>query len=346
MKRENLDKQRRWCLFVLVFICFTAVSIIVADESPAAKTNGIPEFSKLLLENKLPTNPVLRGADPHAAIFGDKIYVYPTAGGSLFFYAFSSKDLQRWERHGPVLNLQEIKWVWEDGQTTHYAWAPCIVEHEGKFYFYYSVGPQNPTPSRIGVAVGDSPEGPFTDSGKPLLTGDSKFEAIDPMVFKDPVSKKYYLYAGGSAGAKLRIFELTAKMTEIAREIPCETPRFFTEGVFMHYYNGKYYLSYSHGSWRHSSYSVHYSISDKPFGPWEYKGCILQSDERFKGPGHHSFLFDENSGKWLIFYHRWENVTGDGPYRGFRQTCIEFVEYDSSGMIKPIKMTGAERTIR
>ena len=55
---------------------------------------------------------------------------------------------------------------------------------------------------------------------------------------------------------------------------------------------------------------------------------ILKSDETRKGPGHHSFLQDPRSGDWFIFYHRWENQSGDGPYRGSRQVCIDRLEYD------------------
>ncbi len=111
----------------------------------------------------------------------------------------------------------------------------------------------------------------------------------------------------------------------------------------MHYRDGRYYLSYSHGSWRHSSYSVHYATADTPTGPWTYRGAILASDATHKGPGHHSFIRSPLTGQWRIVYHRWENQTGDGPYRGSRQICIDAVEYDANGLIRPIMMTGQDR---
>lgn len=286
-------------------------------------------------------NPIMRGADPHAIVLGDTVWIYPTwsDGRGERFFAFSSTDLTNWQRHGPVLDLADVAWIKEDGQERHHAWAPAMLVRGGKYYFYYSVGPQNPTPSRIGVAVGDGPQGPFHDSGRPLLTGGDGFEAIDPMAFADPQSGKVYLYAGGSAGAKLRVFELNPDLTSIAREIPVETPPQFTEGVFMHCRDGRYYLSYSHGGWRNSSYSVHYATADAPTGPWTYRGAILVSDQTHKGPGHHSFIQSPLDGRWRIVYHRWENQTGDGPYRGSRQICIDAVEYDADGLIRPIAMT-------
>lgn len=291
-------------------------------------------------------NPILPGADPHALVWQNTVWVYPTwsDGRGERFFAFSSTNLTHWQRHGPLLDFNDVSWIKDDRQPRHHAWAPCVLPARGRFYFYYSVGPQNPTPSRIGVAVGDSPAGPFQDSGKPLLTGGQGFEAIDPMVFADPQSGKTFFYAGGSAGAKLRVFEMNPDLISFAREIPVTTPPFFTEGVFMHYDRGQYYLSYSHGSYRHSSYSVHYATAPTPTGPWTYRGAILTSDPSRKGPGHHSFIRFPPNGEWLIFYHRWDNQTGDGPYRGFRQICIETVEFDPQGLIRPIRMTSGQNS--
>ncbi len=287
-------------------------------------------------------NPILPGADPHAIVSGETVWIYPTWSDNRQprFFAFSSTDLVSWQRHGPVLEFKDVAWIEDDGQKVHNAWAPAAVEKNGTWFFYYSVGPQNPTPSRIGVAVGNGPGGPFRDSGKPLLTGGNGFEAIDPMVFTDPASGKSYLYAGGSAGAKLRIFELNPDMVSLAREISVATPPQFTEGAFMHVRDGRYYLSYSHGNWQGSSYSVHYATAETPTGPWTYRGAILTSDATRKGPGHHSFIRHPKTGEWLIVYHRWENQTGDGPYRGRRQICIDRVEYNPDGQIGPIVMTG------
>lgn len=292
-------------------------------------------------------NPLMPGADPHALTVGNTVWVYPTWNQRRepeAFYAFSSTNLVDWQRHGPVLEFENVKWIKDDGQKVHHAWAPAILQASNKFYFYFSVGPQNPTPSRIGVAVGDSPAGPFRDSGKPLLKGGNGFEAIDPMVFTDAKSGRTYFYAGGSAGAKLRAFEMNPDLVSFAREIPIETPPRFTEGVFMHHREGRYYLSYSHGGWRESSYSVHYAIGDSPLGPWQYQGPILTSDDSRKGPGHHSFVCDPLTGQWRIFYHRWEGKEGDGPYHGSRQLCVESISYDESGKIRPVTMTSKQQT--
>jgi len=284
-------------------------------------------------------NPIMPGADPHAMVIGDRIWLYPTGGGGRF-YAFSSPDLRRWERHGPVLDFAEIPWIREGGYTETHPWAPAVAGKDGKYYFYYSVGPQSHgLPARIGVAVGDSSAGPFKDSGKALLTGGNGFEAIDPMVFSDPKSGKAYFYAGGSAGSTLRVFEMNPDMVSFAREVKVETPPRFTEGVFMHLRDGVYHLTYSHGSYRDASYSVHHATSDSPTGPWRYRGVILRSDARHKGPGHHSVIRHPKRDEWYIVYHRWNDREDDGPYRGSRQIAVDVLEHGPDGAILPVKMT-------
>lgn len=291
-----------------------------------------------------PANPVMAGADPHAAVFGNAFWIYPTESGNpKIFAAYMSKDLQKWERRGEVLRMNDIKWINDDGAKRHYCWAPAIATKNGKGYFYFSIGPQQgpDAPSRIGVAVGDKPDGPFVDIGKPLITGGNGFEAIDPMVFIDKDGAAY-LYAGGSAGAKLRIWELEPDMVTIKREIPVETPPEFTEGAFMHERNGTYYLSYSHGRWNDASYSVHYATSKTPTGPWTYQGCVLKSDSNHKGPGHHAFIENPQTKQWFIVYHRWESTSPKGPYKGGRKIAIERVDHGIDGLIKPIKMTDGQ----
>jgi len=290
-------------------------------------------------------NPVLTGADPDAITVGKEYWIYPTNSldtgthrNTDRFYAYSSKDLTNWKNRGQLIQIDEIPWIKDDSAKRHALWAPDVLEHNGKFYLYYAVGPQNPTPSRIGVAISSSPSHGFKDVGRPLLTGGNGFEAIDPTVFIDPKTGIAYLYAGGSSGAKLRVFQLKSNLTEIDHEISIAQPPMFTEGVFMHERNGIYYLSYSHGRWNDASYSVHYATAISPVGPWVYRGAILVSDSTHKGPGHHSFVENPSTHQWFIVYHRWEN-TGNGPFSGTRKTAIEPIFYRPDGTIMPVKMS-------
>ena len=284
------------------------------------------------------TPSVFAGADPDAMFAGGQMWVYPTGKGDRL-ESWSSPDRAHWRDHGDLIRLKDIRWAGDDHARRHFLWAPDMLAANGRYYLYYSVGPQDPTPSRLGVATCTGPAGPCTDSGKPLLTGGNGFEAIDPMVFIDPRSGRRLLYAGGSAGSRLRVFELNADLTTIAREVPVDQPPLFTEGVFMHERGGIYYLSWSHGHWNRADYSVHYAMATSPTGPWKYRGPILSSQGRYKGPGHHSFVQDPKTGEWLIVYHRWENKAGDGPYTDVRRVAVQTITYDKHGQIEPVRMT-------
>ncbi|MGK6324274.1 family 43 glycosylhydrolase [Sphingomonas sp. DT-51] len=298
----------------------------------------------------LADNPQFQGADPHAVMIGNELWLFPTGGpeGSWAadrFRAFSSPDLKTWRPRGELIRRDQIAWIGADGAPEHFLWAPGVATRDGKWYLYYSVGPQHPTPSRIGVAVAERPEGPYRDSGRPLVTGGSGFEAIDPMVFVDPRTGIAYLYAGGSAGAALRVWELRPDMIGIAREVPVVTPPQFTEGAFMHERNGTYYLSYSHGRFNAADYSVHYATAPSPVGPWTYRGAILTSDRQHKGPGHHSFVRTP-AGNWLIVYHRWDRPAGPAPFKGERQVAIDRLTYAADGRILPVRMTDGTKSPR
>ncbi|RHW18712.1 glycosyl hydrolase 43 family protein [Sphingomonas gilva] len=287
-----------------------------------------------------PPSTGLAAADPHATVIDGQLWIYPTGGkGGLSLSAWSTADRTHWVKRGELIHQDRIGWIDDDGAPRHHLWAPAVITAGGHWYLYYSVGPQNPTPSRIGVAVADRPEGPFIDSGRPLLTGGNGFEAIDPMVYRDPRDGTHYLYAGGSDGSTLRVFVLKPDMVTIAREVAVDQPPNFTEGAFMHERNGTYYLSYSHGKWNGPSYSVHYATAPSPTGPWRYRGVILEGDARRQGPGHHSFVRDPASGDWLIVYHRWERPPGPGPYKGARRIAVERIAYGSDGAILPVRMT-------
>jgi hypothetical protein len=281
------------------------------------------------------SNPFFRGADPDFLLEDGTLWIYSTfrAGGG-HLYPISSRDLVRWTLHPRAFQFPSSSWVPADKAL----WAPTVVKNGNHFLLYYSVGPK---PASIGVAVGPSPGGPFVDSGKALLQdlGVAGFEAIDPAVYTVPETGVSYLYVGGSSGATLRVFQLSADGLDLASEIAVTTPTMFTEGAFMHRRGATYFLSYSHGNWQNDTYSVHYSTSATPVGPWTYRGKILGSDARHKGPGHHSIFQKPGSDEWFILYHRWNDAVGSGPYSTGRLTAIDRLIHTGADGITPVVMT-------
>lgn len=161
-------------------------------------------------------NPILPEfhADPDVLFSNQtcKFYIYSTTDGApgwggYYFTVFESQDLTNWQHRGIMLDLQ-TQVSWANGN----AWAPCIIERKEadgnyKYYFYYSGHDTQRNRKSIGVAVSDTPVGPFTDSGRPIVSklpqGVGGGQEIDVDVFQDPVSGKYYLYWGNGymAGA-------------------------------------------------------------------------------------------------------------------------------------------------
>ena len=100
---------------------------------------------------------------------------------------------------------------------------------------------------------------------------------------------------------------------------------------------GKYYFMWSEGGWGGPDYSVAYAIADSPFGPFERVGKILQQDPGVAtGAGHHSVIRIPGKDEWYIVYHR--RPLGDTDMN-HRQTCIDRMEFDDEGFIKPVKIT-------
>jgi hypothetical protein len=278
-------------------------------------------------------------ADPNIAAFDCKYYIYATTDGTPGwggnqFYVWSSENLIDWERsEKPILTLNgtDGNVPWAVGN----AWAPTIAEKEGKYYFYFSG--QNPTYDRktIGVAVADSPEGPFTAESTAMITNGEAFktgQAIDGDAFFDPISGKYYFYWGN--GNPL-VAELADDMISLAPNTTSNITGLeeFREGLFMVYREPYYHLTYSIDDTGSANYSVGYATAEHPKGPFTYRGKILQKDveKGILATGHDSILNVPGTDDWYIAYHRFNIPDGDGTHR---ETTIDHLYFDcETGLI-------------
>jgi beta-xylosidase len=293
-------------------------------------------------ESKTSGNPVFPGwyADPEAIIFNNQYWIYPTYSApydqQVLLDAFSSPDLMHWTKHSRILDTARVTWA------RRAMWAPSIVMKNNTYYLFFGANDiqRDSEYGGIGVAVSDRPEGPFSDYlGKPLV---DKFhngaQPIDQFVFQD--GDQYYLIYGG--WRHCNIAQLNADFTgfipfsdgTIFREI---TPEHYVEGPFMFKHNGKYYFMWSEGGWTGPDYSVAYAIGESPFGPFKRVGKILQQDPGIAtGAGHHSVLHPPGSDQWYMVYHRRPLGQTD---RNAREVCIDKMEFDANGFIKPVVIT-------
>lgn len=297
-------------------------------------------------ETKLPGhagNPVIPGwyADPEGMVLGKKYWIFPTFSApyeqQVFFDAFSSDDLVHWKKHPHILDSAAVKWA------KRAMWAPAVVQKGKQYFFFFGANDiqHNGERGGIGVAVADKPEGPYRDYlGKPLV--DSIFhgaQPIDQYVFKDKDGAYYLIYGGWGHCNIARLKDDFTGFIPFAdgtvfREI---TPEKYVEGPTMFMKNGKYYFMWSEGGWTGPDYCVAYAIADSPVGPFKRIGKILEQDETIaRGAGHHSVIHNAKHDQWFIVYHR---RPLDKKGANERETCIDKMEFNADGTIRPVVMT-------
>ncbi|WP_460673122.1 glycoside hydrolase family 43 protein [Larkinella ripae] len=321
-------------LLTLVFFGFALSGFPQGATTPQKKTG----------KKAMSGNPVFPGwyADPEAVIFGTQYWIYPTYSApynqQVFMDAFSSPDLVNWTKHPRIIDTTAVKWAWRA------MWAPAIIEKTGKYYLFFGandIQDDKKDVGGIGIGVSDSPAGPFKDYlGKPLVDKIiNGAQPIDQYVFKDKDGQYYLIYGGWR---HCNIAKLNDDFTGFVpfpdgttfKEI---TPKGYVEGPIMFIRNGKYYFMWSEGGWTGPNYSVAYAISDSPFGPFERIDKILQQDPTVaRGAGHHSVIQVPGKEQWYIVYHRRPLSETDGNHR---ETCIDTMEFDEKGLIKPVKIT-------
>ncbi|WP_324113648.1 family 43 glycosylhydrolase [Microbacterium sp.] len=266
-------------------------------------------------------------ADPNLWADGDRFYLFPTTDGipewaATSFRAYSSPDLVHWDDHGVILALgTDVRWVRDR------AWAPTIATRSGKYFFYFSAD------DNIGVAVGDSPTGPFDDIDKPLVaSGDFEGRAIDPSTFTDVDGTVYLLWGNEVA----HIVPLGEDMVSFdPREVRSWVPTGFREAAWIHRRDGIYYLSWSVNDTRSPDYQVHYASAPSPYGPWSDHGVLLeQAPERdIYATGHHSITNVPGTDEWVIAYHRFAIPDGDGFHR---EVVFDRLIHRADGSIEPL----------
>ncbi|MCU0470227.1 MAG: glycoside hydrolase family 43 protein [Arcicella sp.] len=311
-------------------------------------------------------------ADPSAHVFNGKIYIYPShdidAGeafddlGSHFamedYHVISMESPTSPEvDNGLALHVNDVPWA------ERQMWAPDANEKDGKYYLFFPAKGYDGI-FKIGVAISESPKGPFVPE-KEAIKGSF---SIDPAVFKDD-DGSYYMYFGGIWGGQLQRWRegvynvsqpesptahlpaddepaLCAKVAKMTDDLLAFThepkdvvifdengkpllngdneKRFF-EASWMHKYNGKYYFSYSTGD----THFICYAIGDNPYGPFTYAGKILEPVVGWTS--HHSIC--EFQGKWYLFYHDSSLSEGVTHLRNIKVTEITYNEF---GYIQPI----------
>jgi beta-xylosidase len=291
-------------------------------------------------------NPVHDGsfADPFVMSTSDGYVAIGTGRvvDGLVFEVLTSPDLVHWTSVGGA--LEPVEAALGDNY-----WAPEVVQHDGRWFLYYSVGYVDQA-HHLRVAVADAPTGPYRDEGV-NLSPDERF-AIDPHPFRDEDGTWYLFYArdvleGERVGTMLAVDVLDG-MTSLRgeartilppskdwqiylrnREMYGQVYDWHTlEGPFVRRHNDRYYCFYSGGSWLEPTYGVAYAVAHHPLGPWteppDRPPLLRTVPGRVIGPGHNSLVAGPD-GSDVMVYHAWD------PDQTKRRMCIDPVGWTDEG---------------
>jgi len=291
--------------------------------------------------------------DGEPRLFGDRVYVYGSHDSAcsdkfcdfkLKVWSASVNNLNQWICHGDIFHTRvdrdhNTDTDWTDNDL----YAPDVVEKDGKYYLYAYI-----LNAKGCVAVSEKPEGPFTlvstykyniPQGKDdEFCGRGTF--IDPGVLVDD-DGRVYIYCGYLRSYMAEInpqnmYEIIdgSYLDDI---IPVDDPHRFFEACSPRKVDSVYYLIYS----PNPGSRLVYATSDKPTGPFVYRGIIIDNAVDYPGGNNHGSICRIN-GQWYIFYHRMTNGTIMS-----RRACVERIEILPDGSIPQVQMTslGFEKSL-
>ena len=240
-------------------------------------------------------------------------------------HCFSTDDMETWADHGIIFRNDEtfcgIPW---NKDTMLY--APDAIEKNGKYYLYVCGNKREE-----GVAVADSPIGPFSAAEKiEYADGDS----IDPAVFVDSDGQGYLFWGQFS----LRGARLSEDMKRIVPEtltngILTEWEHGFHEGARIRKRGDKYYLVYTDIS-RGKATCLSYAMADSPLGPYKKCGVIIDNVYCDPSSWNNHGSIAEFKGRWYVFYHR-----SSQNRNTCRRVCAEPISFDENGYIREVEQT-------
>ena len=296
-------------------------------------------------------------SDPAPMVHDGTMYVYTghDEDGADFFWMqewriYSTQDMVNWTDHGSPLALESFSWA--DDR----AWASQCIERDSKFYWYICAHSRLSRGMAIGVAVSDSPTGPFRDAiGKPLFENGS-WDHIDPTVMIDNDGQAWLMWGNP------RVYYLKLNRDMISYEgevgmLDMTEEGFGAPSMDKRERGKKYKDNYTEGPWLrkvdNSKFNVpsskvyqllyaaggvpehiSYSTAPSPTGPWTYAGEIMPLCET-KSFTNHCGVADYK-GHSYFFYH-----TGKLPKGGGfgRSVAVEEFKYNADGSFPVIMPT-------
>jgi len=294
------------------------------------------------------TNPLdVSLGDPFVLKDGDGYYCYGTSGMN-GFRGWRSANLVEWEALGPVFNAQR-RGLWAQGDF----WAPEVVKRGDTYFMFYSARWIENKSLRVGVAVSDSPAGPFVEAlGRPLFDPGWAVIDADPFIDTDGTPYLYFVrdcsenvvdgvHESHIYGARLAddLLSLAGEPALLARpeqgwECPAGGWR-WNEGPFMLKHDGRYYLMYSGNFFADRNYSIGYAVGNSPMGPFvkaDNNPALFAAPGQsgVSGPGHNSVTVSPDGKElWAAYHVHADPLKGGGD----RRLALDRIVFDTDGSL-------------
>ena len=271
-------------------------------------------------------------ADPSARVWNGRLYIYgsldvtPESYCSENHHVLSTDDMLHWRLTENVISSRGARD--EVPYNDAYLYAPDVQYRDGKYYMYIC----QPHEIAEGVAVSESPEGPFRNA-RPLNTfGHSQ---IDPAAFIDDDGQAYYVWGQFDACiAKLNPDMTSIDSSSIKVGFVNEKEHHFHEGGFLTKRGGIYYFVYAHMGRLGMPTCIGYSTSTSPMGPYKYGGVIIDNSHCDPSNWNNHGSIAEFGGQWYVFYHRATHNSNT-----MRKACVEPISFNDDGSIPEVEMT-------
>ena len=286
-------------------------------------------------------------ADPTIFFNKGTYYLYGTGSGN-GYAAYTSKDLKSWQ--GPVGNSNGMALRKGDSYGTSKFWAPQVFKFNDKFYMAYAAD------EHIGIAVSDSPLGPFKQAK--IAPVSEEVKQIGPFLFMDDNGKKYLYYViVANGGNRIFVAEMNDDMMTVKEETeklcieatkPWENTAnsqwIVTEGPTVIKHKKLYYLLYSANDFRNVDYAVGYAVSKSPMGPWtkyDRNPFISRINVGQNGSGHGDIVKGKK-GELFYVLHTHNSATKVSP----RRTAIVRIRFMKDGKSGIDKLSIVDGTFR
>lgn len=310
-------------------------------------------------------NPILSdgsyySADPAPVVANDTLYILagrdeapPDVNDFIMneWQIFATRDpaSHTWQHYPGILRPEQVFHWAAPGR----AYAGQIIQGTDKRYYLYApvaeANSKNEDPFAIGVAVSDSPLGPWQDAhpSGPIISQSvpekNSIQNIDPTPYLDSDGRVYIFWGtfGRLLGMELAPDMITPRGPEVAIH---GLTGFFEAPWFFHRGNA-YYMIYADNQAGTNSpctpavyhACIAYATAPAPFGPWTYQDVILPPvSSTTSHPGAIEFR-----GQWYLIYHT-ADAKGGGHFR--RSVAIDKMQWDDSvspARILPVQPTRA-----